>query len=109
MGHRIENNCVGCEYCINCGQRHESVFFCDECDEYADEWNPLYVAENGEEVCWDCYKNQYTEKICDDMDEQKCSECGSDAEYLYEVEPNVWLCESCLREQAERVDMEVER
>jgi ribosomal protein L37AE/L43A len=40
------------------------------------------------------------------MDEQRCNECGSDAEYLYEVEQNVWLCESCLKEMAERVNEE---
>lgn len=104
MGFRIEDNCVGCPMgCINCGRRHQHVYYCDRCNT---ENEPLYEADNGDEVCWDCYKEQYTEKICDDMDEEHCNLCNSDAEYLYEVEPNVWLCESCLREQAERVNME---
>jgi hypothetical protein len=104
MGFRIEDDCVGCpQGCINCGRKHVHVYYCDRCDA---ENEPLYEADNGEEVCWDCYKEQYTEKICDDMDEQRCNECGSDAEYLYEVEPNVWLCESCLKEMAERVNEE---
>ena len=53
-----------------------------------------------------CYKEQYTEKICDDMDEEHCNLCNSDAEYLYLVEGK-WICEQCLKSIADRVDMEV--
>ena len=106
MGVRIENDCVSCERCVNCGRREIEVHFCDKCDEYADMWNPLYVTDNGEELCWECYKAQYTEKICDDMDEEHCNLCNSDAEYLYLVDGS-WICEQCLKSIADRVDMEV--
>lgn len=107
MGFRIEDNCVDCgNGCINCGRRHESVFFCDKCDDYADMWNPLYVTDNGEELCWDCYKSMFNEKLCDDMDDSRCEECGCEADFLYEVQPGIWLCEGCLKEMAERVDCE---
>ena len=102
MGHRIENNCVGCEHCVNCGQREESVYYCDECGDYEDMWNPLYRTEDGRELCWDCYKSQYTEKICDDMDETKCAHCGKEAEYMYLVDGE-WVCEECLESMAEKV------
>lgn len=104
MGFRIENNCVGpCPMgCINCGRRHEHVYYCDVCDDYADEDNPLYEYEN-KELCWECYKAMFTEKICDECDDSRCSECGQESEYLYEVEKNVWVCEECLKNMAERV------
>lgn len=67
----------------------------------ASEDNPLYVYEN-KELCWDCYKEQFTQKICDDCDDTLCAECGDEVEilYLYEGE---WVCEDCLRNMAERV------
>lgn len=104
MGHIIENNCVSCEHCINCGRREQETYFCDDCGDYADNWNPLYRLDD-KELCWDCYKAQYTEKICDDMDETKCAHCGNEAEYMYLVDGD-WVCEDCLKEMAERVDME---
>ena len=105
MGFRIEDNCVGpCPMgCIHCGRSHQHVYYCDRCDA---ENEPLYEADNGDEVCWECYKEQYTEKICDDMDEEHCNLCNSDAEYLYLVEGK-WICEQCLKSIADRVDMEV--
>ena len=104
MGFRIEDNCVGCPMgCIHCGRSHQHVYYCDRCDT---ENEPLYEADNGDEVCWDCYKEQYTEKICDDMDEEHCNLCNSDAEYLYLVDGS-WICEQCLKSIADRVDMEV--
>ena len=104
MGFRIEDNCVGpCPMgCIHCGRSHEHNYFCDECgDEYLEE----LFEYDGKELCWDCYKAQYTEKICDDMDETKCAHCGNEAEYMYLVDGD-WVCEDCLKEMAERVDME---
>lgn len=38
----------------------------------------------------------------------KCEHCGNEAEYMYLVDGD-WVCEDCLKEMAERVDMEVER
>lgn len=105
MGFRIEDNCVGpCPMgCIHCGRSHEHVYYCDRCDA---ENELLYEADNGDEVCWECYKDQYLRKICDDCDTTKCSNCGSEAEEMFNIEGNEWVCESCLKDMAERVDTE---
>lgn len=102
MGFKIEDNCVGCERCARCGRNHESVFYCDECEDYTHE---LYEYE-GKELCWDCYKAKFPEKLCDDLDDTLCAECGKEAEYLYKIEGNEWCCEECLKNMAERVDTE---
>lgn len=103
MGFRIEDNCVGCPMgCINCGRRHQHVYYCDHCEDYTDE---LYEYE-GQELCWECYKSMFNEKLCDDMDDSRCEECGCEADFLYEVQPGIWLCEGCLKEMAERVDID---
>lgn len=101
MGFRIEDNCVGpCPMgCIHCGRSHEHVYYCDRCDT---ENEPLYETEDGEELCLDCYKEQYMSKICDDMDETLCAHCGSDAEEMFLVDGE-WVCEECLINMAERV------
>ena len=106
MGYNIENDCVGCpQGCANCGRdRDYRVYYCDCCEEHASEDNPLYVYEN-KELCWECYKAQYTEKICDDMDDTLCAHCGYEAEIMYLVDGE-WVCEDCLRNIAEKVYME---
>ena len=106
MGFRVEDNCVGCAIgCINCGRRHQHVYYCDKCDDYCDGDNPLYEYE-GQELCWECYKANFNEKLLDDCDDDRCSECGAETEFLYEIAANTWVCENCLKEMAERVDME---
>ena len=105
MGFRIENNCVGpCPMgCIHCGRSHEHNYFCDECgEEYLEE----LFEYDGKELCWECYKAKFNEKLLDDCDDERCSECGAETEYLYEIEANTWVCEECLKEMAERVDTE---
>ena len=103
MGYEIENECVGCETCANCGRdRDYRVYYCDNCGDNASEDNPLYVFE-GQELCWDCYKAKFNEKLCDDCDDSTCSECNRESDYLYEVEYNLWVCEDCLKEMAERL------
>lgn len=106
MGFRIEDNCVGCPMgCINCGRRHQHVYYCDKCDDYCDGDNPLYEYE-GQELCWECYKANFNEKLLDDCDDDRCSECGAETEFLYEIAANTWVCENCLKEMAERVDID---
>ena len=102
MGYEWDNDCVGCDYCINCGRGNFKAYYCDKCEEYTDE---LYVGNNGEELCEDCYKKQFNSKICDDMDEDHCNECGTEAEELFDYYGE-WLCSRCLMEKAERVDTE---
>lgn len=103
MGYEIQNDCVGCpQGCGNCGRdRDYRVYYCDNCGDNANEDNPLYVFE-GQELCWDCYKDMLTQKICDDLDDTLCAECGCEAETLYLYEGD-WVCEDCLKEMAERV------
>lgn len=45
-----ENDCVGCEHCINCGNDDVIYLYCDKCDEAVD---TLYNY-NGEQWCSDC-------------------------------------------------------
>lgn len=33
---KIENECVHCENCVNCGRDKINVLLCDECKEYAE-------------------------------------------------------------------------
>lgn len=46
---RIENDCVRCPTCINCGAKQQEHFYCDECKEESD----IYHFE-GEELCIEC-------------------------------------------------------
>lgn len=45
-----ENNCVGCDYCICCGRRHEEVLYCDECGDISDKLYEYF----GKELCENC-------------------------------------------------------
>jgi hypothetical protein len=102
MGYYHESACQGCAECIGCRRQFQNVKirYCDKCEDEVDE---LFYDDNGEEICWDCYKEQYMSKICDDMDEDRCVNCGSDAEELFSVDGD-WLCEECLEEMAEKVE-----
>lgn len=103
MGYEIENNCVGCpQGCIRCGRDHQKVYFCDECGDYTEK---LYVHKR-KELCWKCYKAKFNEKFCDECDDTLCGECGMEADFLYKIEGNEWACEECLRDMAERVEIE---
>ena len=104
MGYEIDNQCVMCpQGCVHCGRDVDrKIYFCDECEDRADESNPLYIYE-GKELCWECYKEQFTQKVCDDLDDTLCAECGHEAETLYLYEGD-WVCEECLKNMAERVE-----
>lgn len=106
MGYEIDNQCVGCpQGCVHCGRDVDrKIYFCDECEDRADESNPLYIYE-GKELCWECYKEQFTQKVCDDLDDTLCAECGHEAETLYLYEGD-WVCEECLKNLAEKVEMD---
>lgn len=52
---RQENDCVGCDYCINCGKKHALYLYCDKCEENVDE---LYVTDEGQ-VCLDCLREMF--------------------------------------------------
>ena len=107
MGYEIDNQCVMCpQGCVHCGRDVDrKIYFCDECGTTIDYGENLYIYE-GEELCLECDKAKFNEKLCDDCDDSTCSECNRESDYLYEVEHNLWVCEDCLKEMAERVFIE---
>ena len=105
MGYKLEEACNGCAECHSCNRKHQfyKVFYCDHCK---DETEELYYSEkNSAELCFDCYKKETVSKICDDMDEDRCSECGAEAEELFNYYGK-WLCVECLEEKADKVVIE---
>jgi hypothetical protein len=48
-----ENECVGCDYCINCGRDKVPYRVCDECKEY----EQLYKYDD-KELCIECIKER---------------------------------------------------
>ena len=51
---KIENDCVGCDYCKNCGRDRTPHYYCDECGEE----ETLYQYE-GKELCEYCLVKQF--------------------------------------------------
>lgn len=49
---RIENDCVGCPACVECGRRHTAHYYCDSCDQEFDP-DELYDMD-GTMMCEDC-------------------------------------------------------
>jgi hypothetical protein len=60
---KYENNCIGCDYCMQCGADHTPIYICDEC---GDEVNTLYKLE-GQQLCSSCVLNSLPE--VDEYDE----------------------------------------
>lgn len=64
MSKRIEDECCGCATesypCIGsaCPNRQVARYYCDKCEE---EFEPeaLYVNEDGEELCTECFLSNY--------------------------------------------------
>lgn len=61
MGKTYENECVSCDLpCMGsaCPNRRVTHYFCDNCE---DEFEPeaLYVNEDGEELCTECFLSNY--------------------------------------------------
>lgn len=100
MGYRVEDDCVGCDYCRDCGRKHIKIHYCDVCD---DNVNELFYDLNGREVCWDCFKEQFEQRVCEDDDITECSNCGNTEDILYRVEGE-WICEACMMDLAEKVE-----
>lgn len=105
MGKEYGDDCAGCpQGCIHCGRGPYIMWYCDGCGADTEE---LYV-HGEDELCWECYKKEFLSKICDDMDETKCSSCGCEAEEMFQIEGHEWVCEDCLMDLAEKVDTEGE-
>lgn len=102
MGYREYSDCVGCPMgCRHCGREWVKEYFCDSCDDTADEDNPLYYFES-EELCESCLLERLISKECDDMDDTRCVLCGEEAETLYLIDGS-WYCRDCALEQFEKV------
>lgn len=53
---RIENDCVGCDNCVNCGRkRNYVVYSCDKCGRDIDEIDESLYELGDKEVCLKCY------------------------------------------------------
>ena len=57
---RIENHCVGCPTCINCGLKEVEVYYCDHCKEEID--GDVYESE-GEELCESCLLKKHRKEF----------------------------------------------
>lgn len=102
MAYEWDNDCVGCDYCINCGRGTHKVWYCDKCG-FCE--GTLYKGENGEDLCWECYCGQFESRILEAGDDTLCANCGRDNEELFLVDGE-WICEDCLRDMAETIDTE---
>lgn len=67
---RIENQCIGCEYCIDCGAKSVKASYCDRCD---NEVEDLYIFDD-KELCLDCLyevlATEYAEEIIHNLTEE---------------------------------------
>lgn len=50
----LENDCVGCETCVNCGRGDYTAYCCDECGNE----DTLYDFD-GYEICADCLLSRF--------------------------------------------------
>ena len=48
---KIENHCVGCPTCINCGLKEVEVYYCDKC---GDEIEGDRYESDGDDLCESC-------------------------------------------------------
>ena len=90
---QVENDCVGCEYCINCGRREVSHWYCDDCGEEAEK---LYNVD-GEDLCESCIEQRFEKTFYADLDPdtRRCAECDSDEEDYYKYDGQ-YICRKCL-------------
>lgn len=85
MGKEIENNCLYCDNCIDCGMKRETVFRCDKCgnvrgqyimDEkmYCEECLKRYLREENAWEIFDFLKDDIVEDIIADNLKEICEE-----------------------------------
>lgn len=63
-----ENDCVGCDYCVNCGKKYAQriIYKCDKCYE-KDEDLRLYDV-NGKQLCEECVVRHWVKtSLVDDI------------------------------------------
>jgi len=96
-----ENECVGCETCVDCGRKRVKTISCDKCGLTTP---VLYDTEWGK-ICYTCLLNAHKKKFYGDFDkpeEVRCSECGnSDYEDYYEYNGE-WVCVDCLLDKYDK-------
>lgn len=65
---RIEDECVGCpQGCINCGRRHVTRLYCDECETEVSEPSDLRWFD-GKQLCEKCILDKFEEVREEDFD-----------------------------------------
>lgn len=59
MARYKENDCVGCEHCVNCGRRESYfVYECDVCGDETTNRDDMFEV-NGKDLCVSCYEKYY--------------------------------------------------
>ncbi|MDE5763774.1 MAG: hypothetical protein K2N49_01730 [Ruminococcus sp.] len=59
---KIEDDCVGCPYCINCGKSRTPHCYCDKCHQEVDELYSYY----DEQLCEKCLLDEFPVVIVDE-------------------------------------------
>lgn len=62
---KIENDCVGCDVCYNCGRKEVEYVYCDKCGESIGD---DFYEHDGGEYCYDCWLEArgYDESLTED-------------------------------------------
>lgn len=78
---KVENECVGCEYCINCGRKHVSHYVCDgeNCDADTIDGETKLYEDGDRQYCLRClieiYKDDFMEYMIEEHGEEWANEC----------------------------------
>lgn len=60
---KIENDCVGCPYCIDCGAKHTPHYYCDKCRSEVEQGELRRYYD--EELCEECLLEEFPVVIPD--------------------------------------------
>lgn len=66
---KVENECVGCEYCINCGRKHVSHYVCDghNCEADTIDGETKLYEDGDRHYCLRCLIEIYKDDFMDEM------------------------------------------
>ena len=68
----VEDNCVGCDWCADCGRKHQEVIYCDKCGDQV--WECDVITEDGEDYCLDCWEQHEKEELIKDHEDKLTAE-----------------------------------
>ena len=60
---RIENDCVGCDYCVHCGRDKVLYIYCDVCNDTDDK---IYNFD-GKDYCYQCLVKELISHYSDEI------------------------------------------